>query len=238
MMPSIACPVRWAFFSAKVLQVVEAPDEQQVGDLLDDLQRVGDAAGPEGVPDAVDLALQLAGDHSMPPRCGGTELNGTVYTRPATSSEVWRMFASTGTAWVSTHRLHRKRGRHYPAPGAVIAAGSARTPTGRDGRRNRRGPNAGYEHRFVITPVGAAAFGVAFRDEELLPLVFALSLELIHRGDERRDGIARLLQADMPNLDGACETLDGFQHLLMVAVISPLQRITLLRRDGLPCRVS
>jgi hypothetical protein len=41
------------------LNVVEAADEQQVGDLLDDLQRVADAARPEGVPDAVDLALQL-----------------------------------------------------------------------------------------------------------------------------------------------------------------------------------
>ena len=45
------------------LDVVEAADEQQVGDLLDDLQRVADAAGPEGVPDAVDLALQLTRDH-------------------------------------------------------------------------------------------------------------------------------------------------------------------------------
>ena len=49
------------------VEVVQAPDEQQVGDLLDDLQRVGDAAGPEGVPNAVDLALQLTGDHSFGP---------------------------------------------------------------------------------------------------------------------------------------------------------------------------
>ena len=37
------------------LQVVEPAQEEQVGDLLDDLERVGDAARPEGVPDAVDL---------------------------------------------------------------------------------------------------------------------------------------------------------------------------------------
>ena len=37
------------------VQLVEAFDEQQVGELLDDRQRVGDAAGPHRVPDAVDL---------------------------------------------------------------------------------------------------------------------------------------------------------------------------------------
>ena len=57
------------FFSAVGLvllqrvQVVEALDEQQVGDLLDDLERVGDAAGPEGVPDAIDLTADFAGEH-------------------------------------------------------------------------------------------------------------------------------------------------------------------------------
>jgi hypothetical protein len=46
------------------VQVVQAADEQQVGDLLDHLQRVGDAAGPEGIPDLVDLVLDVAGDHA------------------------------------------------------------------------------------------------------------------------------------------------------------------------------
>ena len=50
------------------LQVVEPADEEQVGDLLDHLQGVGDAAGPERVPDPVDLALQLTGDHPAQPR--------------------------------------------------------------------------------------------------------------------------------------------------------------------------
>jgi len=45
------------------VQVFQPPQEQQVGDLLDDLKRVGDAAGPEGIPDAVDLALEVTGDH-------------------------------------------------------------------------------------------------------------------------------------------------------------------------------
>ncbi len=46
------------------VEVVEAAEEEQVGDLLDDLERVGDAAGPEGGPDAVDLAAELAGEHA------------------------------------------------------------------------------------------------------------------------------------------------------------------------------
>jgi hypothetical protein len=45
------------------VQVVQPAQEQQVGDLLDDLQRVGDTAGPEGIPDAVDLALEVTCDH-------------------------------------------------------------------------------------------------------------------------------------------------------------------------------
>jgi hypothetical protein len=45
------------------VQVVQPAQEEQIGDLLDHLERVGDAAGPEGVPDLVDLALDVAGDH-------------------------------------------------------------------------------------------------------------------------------------------------------------------------------
>ncbi len=37
------------------LLVVQALEEEQVGDLLDDLDGIGDAAGPKAVPDAVDL---------------------------------------------------------------------------------------------------------------------------------------------------------------------------------------
>ena len=46
------------------VQVVEPLEEKQVGDLLDDFQRVGDAAGPEGVPDAVDLVTDFVGEHN------------------------------------------------------------------------------------------------------------------------------------------------------------------------------
>ena len=45
------------------VQLVETLDEEQVGELLDDGEGVRDAAGPHGVPDSVDLRLQLAGDH-------------------------------------------------------------------------------------------------------------------------------------------------------------------------------
>jgi hypothetical protein len=48
------------------VQVVEALEEEQVGDLLDDFQRVGDAAGPEGVPEGVDFGADFAGEHESP----------------------------------------------------------------------------------------------------------------------------------------------------------------------------
>jgi len=49
------------------VEVVEALDEQQVGNLLDDLERVGDAAGPERIPDAVDLIAEFPGEHGRGP---------------------------------------------------------------------------------------------------------------------------------------------------------------------------
>ena len=45
------------------MHVVEPPEKQQVGDLLDHLQRVRDTAGPERVPDLVNLGLDVACDH-------------------------------------------------------------------------------------------------------------------------------------------------------------------------------
>ena len=47
------------------VQVVEAAQEEQIGDLLHHLQRVGDAARPEGVPDLVDLAADFTADYGM-----------------------------------------------------------------------------------------------------------------------------------------------------------------------------
>jgi len=45
------------------LEVIEALEEEEVGDLLDDLEGIGDAAGPEGVPDGVDFAADGGGEH-------------------------------------------------------------------------------------------------------------------------------------------------------------------------------
>jgi hypothetical protein len=41
------------------VQIVQPPQKQQIGDLLDDFERVGDPPGPEGVPDAVDLIAKF-----------------------------------------------------------------------------------------------------------------------------------------------------------------------------------
>ena len=47
------------------MQLVQPLGEQQIGDLLDHRQRVGHAAGPEGVPDLVDLIFDGTGDHRI-----------------------------------------------------------------------------------------------------------------------------------------------------------------------------
>ena len=45
------------------VEVVQALEEQQVGDLLDDFEGIGDAAGPEGIPEGVNFGADFAGKH-------------------------------------------------------------------------------------------------------------------------------------------------------------------------------
>ena len=49
--------------------LVEPAHEQQVGDLLDHLERIGDAARPEGVPDLVDLRAEFTCQHALSVWC-------------------------------------------------------------------------------------------------------------------------------------------------------------------------
>ena len=44
---------------------VQPLDEEQVGELLDDQERIRDAARPHRVPDAVYLGFECAGDHDL-----------------------------------------------------------------------------------------------------------------------------------------------------------------------------
>lgn len=52
-------------FSSRVLKIVEAVEEEQVGDLFDNFERVGNAAKPERVPDAVYLPPDFTGDQCV-----------------------------------------------------------------------------------------------------------------------------------------------------------------------------
>ena len=45
------------------LQLVETLDEKQIGDLLNDFQRIRNPAGPEGIPDLVNLVANFVGQH-------------------------------------------------------------------------------------------------------------------------------------------------------------------------------
>ena len=45
------------------MDFIQALDEEQVGELLDDGEGIGNAAGPQGVPDAVDFGFDFASDH-------------------------------------------------------------------------------------------------------------------------------------------------------------------------------
>lgn len=62
----LACAARLGLLDG--LQLVQPPDEQQVGDLLHHAQGVGHAPGSEIVPDAVDPVAYVADVKSHPPR--------------------------------------------------------------------------------------------------------------------------------------------------------------------------
>lgn len=47
------------------LKLVEPLNEQEIRDLFDDGERIGDAARPEGIPDFVDLVADFAGKHEV-----------------------------------------------------------------------------------------------------------------------------------------------------------------------------
>ena len=66
---------------------VEQPREHQEGDLLDHRERVGDPARPELLPQLVDVALELAGDHEARLLSGAE--GGTKAARIVTSSSTW-----------------------------------------------------------------------------------------------------------------------------------------------------
>ena len=56
------------FLAAKIISTlfwrgVHALDEQQVGDLYDDFEGVGDAAGPKSISGAVNLIGEVASEH-------------------------------------------------------------------------------------------------------------------------------------------------------------------------------
>ena len=47
----------------KRVQVVVTLEEQQVGNLLDDFERIGDAAGPERIPEGANSTADFAVEH-------------------------------------------------------------------------------------------------------------------------------------------------------------------------------
>ena len=116
------------------VQLVQSLDEEQVGKLFDDRERIRDAAGPHGVPDSVDLGLQLTGDHDSIPSVSIEPLNRLdLEVKPIRGCAArWR---SSGVAAPSDAMvLHDGFGAlHYQAHAAESEAGLPRPLTGRRG---------------------------------------------------------------------------------------------------------
>ena len=91
------------------MRLVQPAHEQQVGDLLDHLQGIGDAARPEGVPDAIDLVAQFTCEH-----CGSV----CYYKSGRNLARV--SDPSSGASFLKTE-LARFSPRHFP-PGFAFRA--------------------------------------------------------------------------------------------------------------------
>ena len=55
-----------ALFGPQIVGIVQIADKHQIGHLLHNVQRVGDAAGPKNFPKAVDSIFQFASNHLNP----------------------------------------------------------------------------------------------------------------------------------------------------------------------------
>ena len=103
------------------VQLVQALDEEQVGELLDDRERVRDAAGPHGVPDSVDLAgagsaSARGARHGLP---HGVHVQGS-HARRSTWTRVGRPISSpsmkTRCEAASTGNLGTRHFTRFHAP--------------------------------------------------------------------------------------------------------------------------
>ena len=114
-----------------LLGVIQPTDEQEVGDLLDHLERVGDAAGPERIPHRIDLAPEFTCKHALYPsletddhRAGhwsdkdpskpSSEWDPIYLFQPGTGSQPPRNVGECGIASVSSRRQQDERPLHYP----------------------------------------------------------------------------------------------------------------------------
>ena len=125
------------------VQLIQPLDEQQVGELLDDRKGVGDAAGPHGVPDAVDFGFDFTGDHgwlgslgdgmvcAVCVGCPGIRSRGSAAGRPGAVSE-----AVTSTSW-----------RTVPASCRIFPP-----PRGRGGKDGRTGQGGRSWRPRMIVP--------------------------------------------------------------------------------------
>ena len=43
------------------MRLIKPAHEQEIGDLFDNFERIGDPAGPEGIPDIIDLGAEFTG---------------------------------------------------------------------------------------------------------------------------------------------------------------------------------
>ena len=61
---AVAAPCDHSLQLLDFLQFVEAAQKKQVGDLLDDFERIGNASRPKGIPDCIDLTTNFPGEHA------------------------------------------------------------------------------------------------------------------------------------------------------------------------------
>ncbi len=76
------------------MQIIKPPQEQQVGDLFNDLHRIRDATTPEGIPNGVNFRAEFTSNHAASVSdvaypMGMRRYRRTLYGLPGWSSNVY-----------------------------------------------------------------------------------------------------------------------------------------------------
>lgn len=76
------------FIFFKHVQVIQAAQKDEIGNLFDHLKRVGNTARPKGILDAIDLIADFTGEHDVSPNECASRYEPSARQHPAVNADL------------------------------------------------------------------------------------------------------------------------------------------------------